>query len=240
MFYIGLLKMLKTAGLKKVLYIVMCIFALSSSSMAEEWKYDLKNAYISRKVGENKYEVVFNTAILDYYMEKIGPHAGLYPPVFKDKEERKFIEAQLKALIGFLEIATNAKVKPELLWRYGWALAMGHNLDFPGSAKKAIQTFDKVLSIDPEHVSATYLYGVFLSTTQLKDKSILYLEKSIKNGIKEAKRYLVPVYLADESTRARGMKLLEEYVHDFPEDEQCKHLLKALKSGNVKIENVYK
>jgi len=230
----------KTAELKKILYIIICIFAISGNSKAEEWKFDLTDAYTSRKVGEDKYEMTFNKDVLDYYLEKIGPHAGLYPPVFKDKEERKFIEEQLKALISFLETATNGRANPELLWRYGWALSMGHNLDFPGSAQKAIKTFDKVLSIDPDHVWATYLYGVFLSSTGLKDKSIPLLEKSIKNGIKGAKRYLVPVYLAGESTRPRAIKLLEEYVQDFPEDEQSKHLLKALKSGNVRFENRYK
>ena len=220
-----------------ILKFCVCFLLLvfSSASYAEEWKFSAKD-FISTSENNGVETYSLNLEVVNYYLKKIEAHAFRYPPRFKDAKERRFIESQLIDLIKVLQIVDNSKSKDaDFLWRYGWALAMAHNLDRHGerdSGLEAIKIFERSLAIDPENIHSNYLYGVFLSGTALKDKSIPYLEKSI-HTMSDAKYILASVYVAHKKTWPKAKKLLEEYTREYPQDKEALQMLEALKQGKI-------
>ncbi|MEJ1958664.1 MAG: tetratricopeptide repeat protein [Nitrosomonadales bacterium] len=118
----------------------------------------------------------------------------------------------------------------EVLYIKGSANALGHNLDYPGSADRAMETFEKLLSIDPNNRRATYAYGVFLSQTTLQSKAIPYLTKAIQLGEERAHYTLGITYLGMGATQD-AIPEFEAYLKVYPEDVKIQKLLTDLKSG---------
>jgi hypothetical protein len=51
-----------------------------------------------------------------------------------------------------------------LLFRDGFANAMGHNLDFRGCADRAIRSYERLIELQPENRIAHFYLGGFLAT----------------------------------------------------------------------------
>ncbi len=115
---------------------------------------------------------------------------------------------------------------------------MGHNLDYPGCAEKAIAAFDRLLTIDPENRRALYEYGGFLSGTTLLDKSIPYLNKAIQLGEERAHYTLAFVYLKKRDPQT-ALPEFEAYLKFDPDNATAKKFVSDIKSGKISASVVH-
>jgi len=197
------------------------IFCININARATDKEYILEDLLFNEEINGEKHSGI-KLDVLDHFLANISKHAGFYPPSFDNSNQRAEVEKKLRDLIEILKIiytpgkgGTHCK-DPELLLRYGKALSMGHNLDFPESDKEAIKIFESALILYPNDLMLNYHYGVFLSDTfLLNQKSIPYLKKAIKLGMKSAKMRLAMVYISNEQTIKEGEKTLIEYIQDF-------------------------
>jgi len=168
-------------------------------------------------------------------LDEVAAHAASYPPKFSTPEERAQIEDHLETLLKLTDkILDRYPDNKEVLFVKGTANAMGHNLDYPGSAERAMGAFERLLSLDPNDRRAAYSYGVFLSQTTLQAKAVPYLTKAIQLGEERAHYTLGVTYL--------GMGAIQDAIPEFeaylkvdPENAKVQKLVSDLKSGKEKF-----
>lgn len=178
----------------------------------------------------------FDVELLDTYADKIAAHALEYPPPgFKNKEEQKEIESDLKTILKLLDIIQEGNAdNPEYLIRKGFLHSMGHNLDFKNSANQASDAFEKLLEIDPKNPRGNYLFGMFLSSTATgQEKSIKYLETAARLGVDDAKYTLGLLYLWQGKDN-EGIACLQDYAEKYPES-RASMMVQAYKDGKLKF-----
>lgn len=221
----------------RIIYIFVVlafISCLKISARATDKEYTLLDLFYKEEInGEMQYGLKID--ILDHFLAEFSRHAGFYPPSFDNVKQRTKVEKELKDFIETLRIIyAQGNNNPELLWRYGKALSIGHNLDFPNSDEEAIKVFENGLTLYPDNLMLNYHYGVFLSSTSLlNQKSIPYFKKAIQLGMKEVKFNLAMVYISNEQTVKEGEKILIEYIKDFPADITAQKMLRAIQDGNI-------
>lgn len=172
-------------------------------------------------------------------LNEVAPHVRSYPPKFSTPEERTQTENHLKALLAQLDkISDRYPDDKEILFIKGEANAMGHNLDYPGCAEKAMAAFDRLLTIDPNNRRALYAYGAFLSGTTLLDKAVPYLEKAIQLGEERAHYTLAMTYIGMCDVQT-AIPEFEAYLKIDPENVKVKQFVANLKSGKEKCHVVH-
>src|SRR3954471_8284292 len=146
-------------------------------------------------------EVTLDLRAMDERLEKIAAHAQNFPPSFSTVAERKQTEVELKAVIKVLDAAVaQYHDNPELLFRDGYANAMGQHLDIPGCDEQFTKSFEQFLKLKPNDKRGNFLYGGFLASTAAHQKvSILYLKKAIELGETDAHYTLAFVYLSQQN-----------------------------------------
>jgi tetratricopeptide (TPR) repeat protein len=172
---------------------------------------------------------------LNATLNEIAPHARSYPPKFSSPEERVQTEEHLKALLAQLDKMSDRHPDDEdILFLKGAANAMGHNLDYPGCAEKAMAAFDRLLAIDPKNRRALYEYGGFLSGTTLMDKAIPYLDRAIQLGEERAHYTLAFVYVKKGDLQ-KALPEFEAYLKLDPEDATAKKFVADIRSGTASV-----
>ncbi|HWS65956.1 MAG TPA: tetratricopeptide repeat protein [Steroidobacteraceae bacterium] len=172
---------------------------------------------------------------LNATLNEIAPHARSYPPKFSSPEERVQAEEHLKALLAQLDkISDRYPDDEDILFIKGAANAMGHNLDYPGCADKAMAAFDRLLAIDQNNRRALYEYGGFLSGTTLMDKAIPYLDRAIQLGEERAHYTLAFVYVKKGDLQ-RALPEFEAYLKADPENATAKKFVTDIRSGKASV-----
>jgi tetratricopeptide (TPR) repeat protein len=172
---------------------------------------------------------------LNATLSEIAPHLMNYPPTFSTPEERVETEEHLKTLLAQLDkISDRYPDDKEILFIKGAANAMGHNLDYPGCAEKAMAAFDRLLAIDPNNRRALYTYGGFLSGTTLLDKAVPYLDRAIQLGEERAHYTLAFIYIK-EGDPQRALPEFEAYLKVDPENAIAKMFVADIRSGNASV-----
>ena len=172
---------------------------------------------------------------LNATLNEIAPHARSYPPKFSSPEERVQTEEHLKALLAQLDkISDRYPDDEDILFIKGAANAMGHNLDYPGCADKAMAAFDRLLAIDQNNRRALYEYGGFLSGTTLMDKAIPYLDRAIQLGEERAHYTLAFVYVKKGDLQ-RALPEFEAYLKADPENATAKKFVTDIRSGKASV-----
>jgi hypothetical protein len=181
-------------------------------------------------------EVSLSLQSIDDALSKIAPHAQDFPPRFSSVAERKQVEADLRALLTMLDAAVAQYPNdPEILFRDGFANAMGHNLDFDGCAPKYFKAFNRLLELKPEDKRANFYYGAFLAGTAARQKdSIAYLEKAIALGVSDAHYPLAFVYLS-QADKPKALLHLKEYAKQHPEDHGISQKISEIEQAQIKI-----
>jgi tetratricopeptide (TPR) repeat protein len=170
---------------------------------------------------------------LNATLSEIAPHLRNYPPKFSTPEERVQTEEHLKTLLAQLDKISDRYPNDEaMLFIKAAANAMGHNLDYPGCAEKAIAAFDRLLAIDPSNRRALYEYGGFLSGTTLLDKAIPYLDRAIQLGEERAHYTLAFVYIKKGDSH-RALSEFEAYLKADPENATAKKFVADIRSGKA-------
>ena len=183
-------------------------------------------------------EVEFSLRSIDETLAKIAPHARSFPPTFASVDERKQIEADLRRLLVLLDAAVvQLPNETDLLFRAGFANAMGHNLDFDGCAEKSIDAYEKFLKHKPDDKNGNYYYGGFLaSTSTRRQDSIKYLEKALSLGVTDAHYTLAFVYLG-QANKQKALLHLKKYAEANPNEAWIKEMIKKVEQSNIKIHN---
>lgn len=197
---------------------------------ADPWKYSLEEALQVRmdQAGRERYSL--NREVIGYYLNRIASHARAYPPSFESDAQRRDVSHKLRRLIDVLGVV--AANDPELMLRYAFAQSMGHNLDFADSASEAIRAFETLLKADPDDRRANYRYGMFLSSTAQSIQALPYLEKALEAGEEDA-RYTLGLLELEHRDRDRGLRLLERYTLNVPENLHALRMLVAAREGRL-------
>ena len=156
---------------------------------------------------------------MDATLAKIAVHAQNFPPTFSSATEREQVEKDLKAAIKVLDVAVAQHPDdPELLFRDGFANAMGQHLDYPGCDQKFINAFERFLKLKPNDRNGNFLYGGFLAgTATRRDDSIPYLNKAIALGEPDAHYTLAFVYLTQQN-KEKAIEHFKEYAKAYPNE----------------------
>ena len=180
-------------------------------------------------------DVPIKLADLYATLNEVAPHARSYPPKFSTPVERATAEEHLKILLRQLDkISDRYPDDKEILFIKGAANAMGHNLDYPGCADKAMAAFDRLLTIDPDNRRALYEYGGFLSGTTLLDKAIPYLERAIQQGEGRAHYTLAYTYV-EKGELQNALPEFEAYLKIDPENATAKKFVSDIRGGKESI-----
>ncbi|MFA5264062.1 MAG: hypothetical protein WC378_09545 [Opitutaceae bacterium] len=170
---------------------------------------------------------------IDDDLSKIAVHAQEFPPRFASVAERKQTETDLRRLLTILDAAVAQHPDdPEILFRDGFANAMGHNLDFTDCAPKCTKAFDRLLKLQPEDKRANYFYGAFLAATVRQKDSVRYLEKALALGMSDAHYTLAFVYIS-QGDRPKALLHLKEYIKVHPEDERARKMIKGIEPSRA-------
>ncbi len=204
--------------------------ALALPAHADPWKYSLEEALQVRtdQTGRERYSL--DAEIIGYFLNRIASHARAYPPSFESDAQRQDVSHKLRLLIDVLGVV--AANDPELMLRYAFAQSMGHNLDFANSAKEAIRAFETLLKADPGNRRANYHYGMFLASTAQSMRAFPYLEKALVAGEEDA-RYTLGLLELQHRDRDKGVRLLEQYTLDVPENSHALRMLEAAREGKL-------
>jgi tetratricopeptide (TPR) repeat protein len=173
---------------------------------------------------------------LDATLTRVAEHARDYPPKFASGTERKQIEAELQQTIAALAAALGQHPDdPQLLFRDGFANAMGHNLDFPGAAKRCMESYERLLELQPDNGKACFYYGGFLASTAAQQKkSNAYLERAIALGVTDA-HFTLGIALMIQGDKKGALEHLREFSRLHPDDKKVKTLIEQMATAEIKI-----
>ncbi len=214
--------------MKKIILIFLLIATQSFAAQST-----IKDSLKTETLADGTERHFIDFSIMDQISDRIAIHAREYPPTFKNSKQEKEVKNELEKIFKFLDVfVTDGLKDPSMLIRIGFFHSMGHNLDFSGSAEKAIKAFEKLLKLEPNNPRGNYLYGMFLSSTEAHYyDSIKYLEKALELGVTDAKYTLGLIYLRSGKTET-GVKYLEEYSKQYPKSRAVM-ILKAYKEGRL-------
>lgn len=181
-------------------------------------------------------KAVSEWAEIDAVLDRVAAHAKYYPPTFADAAERTKIEGELRTLLAKLAKALKKRTdEPALLFRDGFANAMGHNLDLRGCADRAMKSYTRLLALQPENGNAHFYYGGFLASTAAHQKqSIVHLRKALELGVTDA-HYTLGFVLLSQGDKDGALEQLREYSRLNPGDEQAKKLIEHITKGEVRV-----
>ena len=176
-------------------------------------------------------------ASIDASLSRVAQHAKSYPPQFASDLERKQIEAELAKTLESIEAAlTRHPDDPGLLFRNGFANAMGHNLDFHGCPERCMKSYQTLLTLQPDNANGNFYYGGFLASTAAHQKeSIRYLEKALALGVTDA-HYTLGFALLSQGDKKGALEHFGEYSRLNPTDDQVKKLIDHINKSEVKIQ----
>ena len=176
-----------------------------------------------------------NTKHLDQVLDDLAVHARSYPPQFDTEPDKQRAIQDIKTLSGILDGAIkDPHLASQHLWRVGFLNSMGHNLDIPGSAEKAVAAFEKLLAASPSDPRGNYLYGAFLAGAGKSKQALPYLRKAISAGLTYA-NYTAGIAHLSLGDKENALIHLEAYKRQHPKDEKVTKLIDSIRSGKVKI-----
>ena len=226
-------------SIKMKKYIVtFLLLALPLAAISSDWKYELSDALSKSENATGITEYKVNMEVIDYYISRIAEHAKEYPPRFRSQEEFNDVAEKLEKLIGVLSIiGENQKQNAEFLLRSAFAQSMAHNINMRGAADKAKDDFDKLLKLEPDNIKGNYLDGMFLSGTQKYHfESIPYLEKAFTLGETDA-QYTLGLLYYQQGDKGKGLRYLQEYAKNNPDQERVKKVISAIESGKLQFKH---
>jgi tetratricopeptide (TPR) repeat protein len=180
----------------------------------------------------------FPIGYVDQFLNKLAPHAKRYPTTFDSKVQREELNNELKEILGVMDSAIlKFQNDPEVLFRYAFLNAMGHNMDIAGCADKSISAYLRLLDLKPSDKRANYYFGSFLAGTTLFAKSVPYLEKSIELGEGEAHYTLAFVYIK-EGKQDEALPEFKKYLEIDPNNDAARKMVNDIENKNLKVKFV--
>lgn len=169
----------------------------------------------------------------------LAKHAGDYPPKFDSEEDREKAVKDVQFLAALADMLGESarkqgdiavlKLNAQLYW-------IGHNLDQPGLAQQADESFAAWLkhAPDADKAEVSEWYGRFLASSAQGERAKPLLQSAYDSGRKESALPLAMVNIS-QGDKAAAETLLREYTQNFPQDTQAQKLLEAVESGQVEV-----
>jgi len=172
---------------------------------------------------------------LDAWIDKLAAHTSIYPPSFDSENDKKQATDDLALLAGILDTLIDPKQpNVELLRRVALVNSLEHNLDVPGAAQKANDSFIQLLRIAPDDPQGNWKYGVFLAGAGRPNDAMPYLLNAEKLGVVSATYSLGMSYLM-AGDKQKAIEYLEKYHKAVPQDKSIEPMIENLKKGKFKV-----
>jgi hypothetical protein len=205
-------------------------------TLAQEYgHYDIHKLVSVAETVPGKHSATINVAYLSQILDDLGRHATTYPPHFASPDDRRRAEHDVTAISTLLDpLVGSFSNNPTLLLRLALLHGIGHNLDIPGSADKAIGAFTTLLNLKPDDPQANYQYGAFLAARTIKGEGIPFLEKAKGLGVVDADYWLGMSYQVI-GERTKAVENLESYTKRVPTDQNAARILDTVRKGKMEI-----
>ena len=212
------------------------VYTVEFDKDAGEGKPAMKSRVAKADTAGAAPKAVSEWAEFDAVLDRVAAYAKYYPPTFADAAERAKIEGELRTLLAKLAEALKTRPdEPALLFRDGFANAMGHNLDLRGCADRAMKSYTRLLALQPENGNAHFYFGGFLASTAAHQKaSIAHLRKALELGVTDA-HYTLGFALLSQGDKDGALEQLREYSRLNPSDGKAKELIEHINKGEVRI-----
>ena len=214
---------------------VLCTAIVARGEDYKEYgTYDLSAAFeqIETANGDTRHKV--DVKLIDQVVSDLAAHAKDYPPKFRTEEEKSRAVKDSTVLVELFDIlAVDKDAHSVLLRKAAFVDSIGHNLDIPGAAEKAVHNYERVLKLEPDHAQANLSYGIFLAGTGTRQKdSLKYLNKALELGLDGANYTLGLVHLS-LAENDKAIEYLEAYAKTHPDDKRASEIIAAIKAGNI-------
>ncbi len=162
----------------------------------------------------------------------LNQYIGMYPPRFKNEEEREVIYQKWLDLVADAEaFATTTDKKEGGYYLLAELYRQGHNMDVRGSANKAKENLNSCLSPFPKSVlcnlSASYLYlSIAPPNLSGAEKSLNTLRKVYSPEFNsEVEAGYVFLYLYQENF-SKANAQIDKYLYYFPDGSRAEDFVK--------------
>lgn len=199
-----------------------------------QWQHKLSDVVVTRTDAEGKSVSQLNLGVLDYFLETIDGYSESDAADVDDARHHDVANklGRLTVLLGELDKGPDTNL--DILRREAFAYSLAYNLGFESVQGKADALYQRLLQQDPDEPATNFLYGAFLAQADAtRDKSIPYLDKALKLGVKKANYTLGLVYIT-EGKDSQALACLQQYAADYPGDKRAQRLIAAVKKGDIK------
>ncbi|HME39492.1 MAG TPA: hypothetical protein VKG63_11090 [Steroidobacteraceae bacterium] len=220
------------------LRIVLSFALLTIAALAhakEYGHYDLTKIVTVSESPDGKRAATVNFVLLNDVLNDLSIHNNNYPSQFDSAADRERAVADVTAISTMLDVFVDTPAPDlQLLIRAAVLYGIGHNLDVPGAAEKAMSAFTTLLNKTPDDPRANYLYGKFLlSAGKLRD-AIPALEKAKSLGAVLADYSLGVAYIL-VGDKNKALENLQQYAKQAPDDGSAAKLIDAIRSGEIEF-----
>lgn len=140
--------------------------------------YDIAKVF-HLKISGTQHSVTVDLRYLDQIVADLSTHTNNYPPNFDTPDDLARARRDVKALSDVLNtFVPGPSANTQILLRTGVLNGIGHGLDIPGTASRAVAAFNALLQRSPDDAQANYAYGRFLISANRAADAIAPLEKA--------------------------------------------------------------
>ncbi len=198
------------------------------------WQHRLSDVVVTRSDGTGKTVHQLDLGVLDYFLDAISGYSESGAAGVNDARRHDVVNKLSRLTQMLTELDQGATVDLNVLRREALAYNLAYNLGFQSAGPQADVLYQRLLKAEPDEPVDNYLYGAFLAQGDAtRDKSVAYLDKSLKAGVKKANYTLGLVYIT-QGKNQEALACLQQYSADFPKDARAKRLIAGVKSGDIK------
>ena len=201
---------------------------------AIQWQHKLSDVVVTRTDENGKTVSQLDLGVLDYFLATISGYSESDASEVNDARKHDVVNKLGRLAQMLTELDKGADADVNILRREALAYTLAYNLGFQSTAPQADALYQRLLKAEPDEPADNYLYGAFLARADAtREKSIPYLDKALKLGVKKANYTLGLVYIT-QGKNQQALACLQQYSADYPKDQRAKRLIAAVKNGDIK------
>ena len=198
------------------------------------WQHKLSDVVVTRTDDTGKPVRQLDLGTLDYFLDAISGYSESDAAGVNDARRHDVVNKLSRLTQMLTEMDQGTDVDLNILRREALAYNLAYNLGFKSAAPLADGLYQRLLQREPDQPVDDYLYGSFLAQGDAtRDKSVAYLDKAAKAGVKKANYTLGLVYIT-QGKNQEALACLQQYSADYPQDARAKRLIAGVKSGDIK------
>ena len=201
---------------------------------AIHWQHKLSDVMVTRADESGKTVHQLDINVLDYFLDTISGYSESDAAELNDPRKHDVVNKLGRLTQMLTELDTGADTDLNVLRREALAYNLAYNLGFQSAQQPTDVLYQRLLQRDADDAANNYLYGTFLAQADTtREKSIGYLDKALKLGVKKANYTLGVVYITQGKDQ-QALTCLQQYSADYPKDARAPRLIAALKKGDIK------